>query len=291
MKHFILLFLFISSSSSFSAEYTRECRSLPGPVDGGYCIHKPMQNASSDVVYHLHGLGGSQFTWSDELYYTQQLRDEWSRMNIKRPTVVSFSFGPAWILAEKNSKLVSGLFELVVDRFIPFVESEIGSDVGRRLLLGESMGGFNSTQLAFKTHLFTKAAILCAPMSEVSPFASREEILNYVKTTAAWKYHEKRNQVGRVLESVELSLQMVHTFFPNEMEWQRSDPLNLSEMKMGNFPEIYLAIGLHDSFAAFEANQVFARKLHDNGVLVDWRPQWGGHCSIDIPSLAKFLVE
>jgi hypothetical protein len=34
----------------------------------------------------------------------------------------------------------------------------------------------------------------------------------------------------------------------------------------------------------------FAKTLKVRGANVEWRPQWGGHCAIDIVSLAAFLT-
>jgi hypothetical protein len=40
----------------------------------------------------------------------------------------------------------------------------------------------------------------------------------------------------------------------------------------------------------YEANEKFVGVLQRHGRQVKWHPQWGGHCAMDIPSLARFLV-
>lgn len=275
---------------SLAAEFSTVCERF-SDVRGGYCIHTPIKNASNDILYYLHGAGGSEKTWQDDDYYPGQIRKEWSDQNAQFPTIVSLSFGEIWLLAEKNSSEWSGLFEVLTQKVIPTIEANLGGLKGRRLLVGESMGGFNSVQLALKSRLFSRAAILCAPMSEMSPFATQGEIDATIYASRAWRYY-RDIAPALVLTNVKTMLEIVREFYPTADEWASGDPLQLAaRAEKDGAPEIYLAAGAYDAFVLYEGNEKFASVLKKGGLAVDWRPQWGGHCAIDIPSLARFLVK
>lgn len=283
---FLLLWL---SVNAFASDFKSQCSKFSPPLTGGYCVHSPTGNSSGDILYYLHGRGNSEFTWQENWYYTAQLRDEWKKNGVSYPTVVSVSFGPTWILAEKNSSNNSGLFEIFTARVIPSIEAQIGGLNGRRIVFGDSMGGFNSIQLALKTSLFSKAGILCSPMSEISPFAPEKKILEHIKQSSAWQYY-KDYDPNAVLDSVKAVIELTHAFYPSESDWSKADPIPLAKDSKSS-TELYVAVGFYDRFAAYEGNEKFVSVLQSLGFKVDWRPQWGGHCAIDIQSLAKFLVE
>ncbi len=281
----VLGFPILLGASGFSSK-CEKFKNWPG----GYCIHTPNAQPSGDIVYHLHGRGNNEFTWADDWYYTAQIRREWEKTGLNQPIVISVSFGPTWLLAEKNSSPQSGLFEVFVNKVIPQIESQIGS-FKRRIVFGESMGGFNSIQLALKTNLFNKAAILCSPMMEVSLFAPQEEIHDHVKKSSAWHYYKDFDPEA-VFRHVDILVKVAKAFYPTEENWKTGDPLQLArDRKAQSAPQFYTAVGFHDPYAAYEGNEKFAEILKANGIEVEWRPQWGGHCAIDIPSLARFLVE
>lgn len=283
--------LLLSAVFCFSAqaEWNIQCGKFPKPLDGGYCVHLPKQNPSGDIVYHLHGNNQSERTFQEEWYYTAQLRTWWKNNSSKLPTVVSISFGPTWLLAEKNSSPYSGLLDVMTTRVIPMIEQKLGGLKGRRMIFGESMGGFNSAQLALKTNLFHRAAILCSPMAPVSPFDSEKTIRDYVESTSAWQYYKDHNPEA-VLSAVNMLRQLTTAFYPTPEEWLKGDPLALAQAPANPLMDLYVAIGFYDRYAAYEANEMFVQRLKTRQVNVDWRPQWGGHCAMDIPSLAHFLV-
>jgi hypothetical protein len=292
---FSLLFLFLlpefSHSNESNSGFTKECFQVTQPIAFNYCIHQPNQKKSKNILYHLHGRGGSELFWSDSVFYTEQIRQHWLSKKSKWPTVVSVSFGKIWLLAERNQSPYSGLFEAFTGFVIPHIESQLGGLKGKRILLGESMGGFNSAQLSFKTNLFRRAAILCAPMSEVSPFAPEEEILAHVQKSTAWKYYQNSDP-NLVMDTVKGSVQLARAFFPTPEDWANGNPLSLvSNFASKTKTEFYVAAGFYDKFALYEANQVFSETIKSEGGRVDWRPQWGGHCAIDIPTLANFLAK
>lgn len=287
----ILLGLFLALSfSAFADDYTHQCQPYPKgvPLPGGYCIHQPVGKSSGDVLYYFHGRGGSELQWQEEWYYTAQIRAEWNKKHAWRPTVISISFGPEWLLAEKNSSNLSGLFEFFTKSLLPMIENGIGGVKGRRLAMGESMGGFNTTQLALKTRLFSKAAILCAPMTTVSPFSPIADIEKFIEQSAAQHYWKPIDPT-RVPNHVNSALNSLKAVFPSEKDWNTASPVVLAGTRKSR-TSFYVAAGFHDEYALYEGNEVFVEKLKASGMRVEWHPMWGGHCVMDIPSLARFLV-
>lgn len=290
LKHLVTLVFFFSTIAS-AVDFTSQCKKFADPtLTGGYCIHTPTGEASRDIVYYLHGAQLNEKTWQEDWYYTAQIRKYWKEIGAKFPTVISISFGPFWVLAEENSGPFSGLLDKFTKQVMPMLEQEAGGLKGRRILMGESMGGINSIQLTFKTNLFDKVAILCAPMAEISGFSSKEEIEKFMKNSSAWQYYKDAKEnpipklVGDLLEGQKL-------IFPTAEEWAKSDPLVLAKNANHLSSPIYLAVGFHDEFVAYEGNEKFAAILKAKGFNLEWRPQWGGHCAMDIPSLAAFLVK
>ena len=285
----ILGFLF--SLSLQAEEFSSECKTFAPPLKGGYCVHVPNANKSKDFAYHFHGMGGSEESWQNGWYYTEQIRREWKNSGAMIPTVISVSFGPLWALAEKNQSPASGLFEVFTQQVLPAIEAQLGGLRGRRVLFGESMGGFNAIQMGFKTSLFSKVAVLCAPMSETSPFASPQELEDSAKQSAAWNYYQQTSNPNMVIEKFKLAAQLARGFYPTPTDWDAGNPLALALTKRMISTEFYVAVGFYDVYAAYEGNEKFVSLLNNNGIYPEWRPQWGDHCSFDIPSLAQFLVK
>lgn len=55
-------------------------------------------------------------------------------------------------------------------------------------------------------------------------------------------------------------------------------------------PALYLSNGLYDAFGNFEGTQALAQRARARGVQTEWHPLYGGHCALDAPSVAAFLV-
>lgn len=295
----ILLFIFILFQSSalmasFSDDYKKTCRSLKSiikeKIDGKYCLYEPKHSTSTDLIYHLHGMFFSEKSWGSDGFYTAQIRDEWKANDVNFPTVVSISFDKVWLLAEKNSSDKSGLFEVFTKKIMPKIESKIKFKLNRRILWGESMGGYNSSLLALKTNYFDKAAILCAPMSTVTPFAAKNIIKKHIENTAAWSHYEKISSEKTVWSRVYGIVKLAKSYYPSPEEYKLGNPLALAKTSENKSTKFYVSVGYYDQFASFEANKVFYKILKNRGYDVTWRQLWGEHCSMDIQSLAKFFI-
>ncbi len=275
---------FAGSTGVGSGDWNSNCQPFAAPLTGGYCIHQQAGSRNPDILYHLHGRGGSEKSWSGKVSYGELLRGYWKSRRIDAPTVVSVSFGPIWVLASKNLSPVSGLFEVLTEQVIPSIEKALHFH-GRRLVLGESMGGFNTTQIYLRAKGFAKAAALCAPIADLSLDATEEELTAFIEKSAAWAYNP-----ATVAQNVKDMVQMAGAFFPTEADWNGANPLELARSVTPSQPPLYLAVGMYDPFANYEGNLLFSQALKKKGARVEWRPQWGGHCSIDIPSLGVFLT-
>ncbi len=287
-----LIFAFVLTLFPLSAWSTTssDCRDFSSGA-GKYCIFRPAKNTNPDVIFYFHGSHSDENTWSESYYYTAQLRDYWRDNHLQPPTVVAISYGPLWLFAEANSSPRSGLFEQFVQRDFPEVEAALKGINGKRIVMGESMGGFNAAQLALKTKIFSKAAILCAPMADgVTPFSDKKIVDEYILKSSAWQYY-KSSDPDIVYQNVSEMTALAKNFFPTKSDWASADPLQIARTaNMRADLAVYLASGFYDRYVAYEGNKKFSEILRVRKALIDWRPQWGGHCSIDIPSLARFLV-
>jgi Putative esterase len=275
----------VAQSFGQAPEIQTQCREFHEP-DWSYCVTKTKGSKNPDLLYYLHGKEKEleAKTWSeDKEYYTARVREEWGKLNYDPPTVVSISFGPVWLLAEKNSDdNPSGLYEKVVKQIMPLIENSLKFK-GKRVLLGESMGGLNGSELVLKSPaLFKRAAILCPPMVKISPFSAtlESDVQHYITETGA--------DPARVGQMVFIS----QAFLKKDKDWENFSPLILGETKLGkNTPPLYLSCGRSDEYGIFKGVQSFEELAKSKGVNVEWVPLDGGHCVVDVPSVSKFLAE
>lgn len=281
MKVFaFFLFTLLSVQTIFGAEWKTECSEEQQPVPFNYCISKATDSLNPDVVFHFHGLGSSEKVWSSEpFHYAAQIREDWDERGASAPTIVSVSFGPLWLLVEKNSSVNSGLFEAMAGYILPFLEKKIGGGKGERILVGESMGGFNASQLFLKApNQFNRVALICPAIAGVSPFSSEAEINAYIKRTNANP------------EMVKRSIFLLQQFVPDAKNWENVSQLLLAEKNLSSkSPALYLSCGSYDEYGFYEGAKKFLKVAREKNVNLVWRPLSGGHCVVDIPSLSEFI--
>lgn len=246
-----------------------------------YCIHNPAGSLNNgDLAYFLHGRDEDEQTWSDATVYTGQIQQYWQDKKLPAPTVVSISFGPLWLISEKAASSATGLLEFFLTEVIPTIEKQTGKPK-RRIVFGESMGGINSLELVFKTKgLFQKTAVLCPVILEQSPHDSVETIQKFLHATGA---------DPKTIYSIMLIAKKI---FPTEQEWNNFSPPRLvDKYEDPNAPEFYVSCGLTDKYGNYTTTETLAKKLVDKKYSVEWRPLYGGHCVVDIQSVAEFLVK
>ncbi len=243
-----------------------------------YCITKTPGSTNPDIVYYFHGAGGNERRWVDRW---KGIRDSWIKSGSQAPTIVSFSFGPLWFLLEKNSLKTSGLLELMLNKLIPDMEVKLGGLHGRRIIMGESMGGFNVAQLVMQSpESFNRAAILCPVITLHTPFATIPEIESFISRTGA----NRKNAYEEIA--------FYRAFFPDLASWNKAAPLIMGQTKFGpRTPPIYMSADDHDEFGFFEGDVALGQLIASKNVPIEWHTIVGGtHCTADFDSVARFLV-
>lgn len=281
MRFFLVVLSLFSLSALSAPQYKTktDCVDVADPIPWTYCKTVTQGSRNRDLLYHFHGRGGSAKSWTEDDYYTKLVLGEWARNRVHPPTIVSISFGPIWLLVEKNTSPDSGLLEAFEKVIMPTVEKDLKNFSGRRLLVGESMGGFNATQVALKQgQYFAKVAILCPAITEISPFATQAEIEKYLST------HKANPQ------NVKEMILLAHAFMPTEADWLKASPLDVAKTHLGpRTPSLYLSCGFYDEFGFFPGSERFAEMAWQKHARLQWRPLYGGHCATDVISLAAFL--
>lgn len=244
-----------------------------------YCVHRPPGAGNGDIVYHLHGRKLDAEAWNDAGYFTAMVQREWQRTGAAAPTVVTLSYGPEWLLAPQGEAPRSGLLDRIGPQ-LTALEATLGPP-RRRLLVGESMGGLNVLVLGLsQPGRFDKVAALCPGVYADSPFASLATLRAAITRTGA----DPKFAFG--------IWRLARQHAASEAEWARVSPLALIETlgPLPRRPALYLSCGLYDRYGNFEGTERLASRAQQLGLSVDWHPLYGGHCAIDVASLAGFLA-
>lgn len=243
------------------------------PQAWSYCINRVPNSRSTTLVYHFHGRRGNARWWNDDSYYSGDLYREWAQQGIAPPTVVSISFGPLWLLEQQ------GRLKVFREQIVPHIESTLNTEFDRRLVVGESMGGFNALLVWLNTGAqFDGAAALCPPLPTVSPDASLGELTDYLSTSST------------SLQRAGMMLLMGRYLFPDEQSWQHNSPLALAAQRnLKAAGTLYLSCGKQDDWGCMAGSKQLLARAQSRGARVLWHPQPGGHCDIDRVSLAGFL--
>lgn len=281
MKLFIFLWISLLTIQSALGFETRCGNAQTEDRAYSWCIHNDPQSTNPHVLYYLHGLGGSEKNWKNLNAY-QQLRGEWKRQGYPLPTVVSVSFGKAWLLTQVPRGDRKGLYDLFIQNILPELEKSLPRPFSKRFLMGESMGGFNSSQLLLKNgSLFTRVALLCPAIPTLSPYASEKEVDEFLQ----------RNQPYVDPYLVGWMRAWGQQEFPTAQDWNQHDPIALSSRLTPQSPRLYVSCGKRDEFGFFEGSDLFARNAFEQNVRVRWVPLPGEHCVIDPVSVAHFFSE
>ncbi len=233
--------------------------------------------SNEDIIYHFHGRNLDNTIWNDDTYFTSLIQSHWQKSKVKPPTVVLISYGPEWLLTPKNSNDESGLMDDFIAN-LPFIESKIGKPKNR-ILVGESMGGLNVLIIGLShPELFSRVASLCPGVYLDSPFSNFDKIEAAMKRTGA----DPKVALGVYL--------MAKKYVSNEEEWKKISPIELIKKANIEYPELYLSCGLYDKFGNYEGTEALVNIANSKGVKTQWHPLYGGHCAIDINSLADFLI-
>jgi len=243
-----------------------------------YTIYQAENGVNDNIIYHLHGRNLEASIWNDDTYFTSLVQAYWQKSSIKPPTVVVVSYGPVWLLTPKNSQAESGLLDDFIAR-LPEIESKVGKPPKHRILLGESIGGLNVLILGLnRPEMFSKIASLCPGVYLESPFSDFSTLRAGAKRTGA---------DPKIIYGV---TQLAKKYVSNDEEWNAINPISLIERADQSYPELYLSCGLYDNYGNFEGTEALANLAIKRGVKTTWHPLYGGHCAIDVASMADFLA-
>lgn len=278
---FQLLFVYfifqLSLSVARGAEPDCGTEKLKDNLQATYCIQKPeVASSSGQVIYYFHGLGGN----------AREAFNEGLTAETSSAPIIAVSFGQAWFFAPEVSQVPgSAILKAFVDELMPRLEARLSPsvEISKRALVGASMGGHNATQIYMQHgELFSRIALLCPALSEVSPYATPREILDYIRRTNADPQTVARAfVVGRIA-------------FPTREGWESATPFNPENLnRIGPLsPPLYVSIGRQDEWGFYEGTEAFVEQLRSRNVSrVEWKPVDGKHCSFDREVLGAFLSE
>lgn len=280
--YLLLLFFSINSYSqndlieTTHAAYTCGAETLKG-ASFKYCYKNQDVIHSKDIVFFLHGLEGNEKTWFTQPYGTAALEKIWNHWGY-HPAVVTVSFGDVWLLVDNSRYKLLPYFEKVV---VPFLENKVGySGQGRRLLIGQSMGGLNASIASLKLPgLFKKVALLCPAITNIGPYSSPKAIQDYITRTNADTTH--------VQKMLSLSKQV----FEDQADWYRHDPLHLIKKYEGLKSKYFISTGVIDEYGFQEGAEIFKILSNRYHFRTKFIPAPGVHCDFDRLLAASFIYE
>lgn len=282
MRWVSILSLLLFSVSAL-AELENTCGEANDGIKYTYCISKTKGSKSRDILYALHGGQGDHLEWT---YGFGGVREAWEKRGFEPPIVISVSFGPIWMLLKKNSKTASGLMDLLQKTVYPKLERlALGQNahIGRRMIIGGSMGGFNSAQLLFNSPdgTYAKAVILCPAIMDLSPWASETDIARFIA---------KEKASARTVRGI---IGVIKAHVPDKASWDGEvDPVVLAVRRLK--PESTTSVLIttnradHDFIAG---GRGFAQSAVATGAPVTWRDWEGDHCHLNEEAIAEFLAK
>ena len=233
-----------------------------------YCVQREAKPRSGTVLYYFHGNGGSESSWNTPEH--QQLVNMWGKQASAPSAIVSISFGTNWFLNQN-------LQEMVARKIIPEIESRLGFAVKKRVLLGESMGGFNAAVMALASpKVFDRIAIACPAVYPVNPYASSREVSQFVA----------RQPAGTNTKFILKWFGKQQSYYRSADEFNALDPIRMPEKVTSSSTPLYLMGDEKDSLGVYEGAKLMALAAKKRGLNVQW---WSipnaDHCQHSGPSL------
>jgi len=267
------------TSSAESLPAGGECHHLKDPVDWSYCVLRTPGSANRDVLYYFHGIFGDETRWFTEPL-NRAIEARWQARGLDAPIVVGINFGKTRLLSAPNGSSLSGLLDVFANQVLPGLDAKYATPGARRLLFGESLGGFNALQAYLRLpEFFSKVALACPAIATIAPQSSAAEIAAYVRRNNA--------NPARVLEAYLVA----RAHFPTLESWKASDPLLLASQRLGPGSSPLLILGAeHDGYGFYEGDAKFAELVGSLGVSLQWRAAPVGHCHVNADEIADFLA-
>ena len=274
------VFFFSASVFADTALPAPECHKVsdPGHRAFEYCVRRPASGAGAGVVYFLHGRGGSASgaitEIADPVFATL-------RLGARAPWLVAISYGSNALVATTSVHDRAVPTTEVNDYALPLIERELGI-AGRpdRHLLGLSLGGFNAIDIFGDSPAkFSSLALLCPAVVDINPF-DKTQVDDFKKRNAAILDPGKSN----------LALMIVQFTFQDEAHWNISNPMAKIRSGVLAGKPAFVSIGSEDDYGFFEGTEHLSKELDAQGVVHDWAPVPGKHCSYDGQKLGDYFT-
>ncbi|KYG63808.1 hypothetical protein AZI86_13375 [Bdellovibrio bacteriovorus] len=265
------------SFKSWAGAPVETCGEITSPISYKYCYTTYNRTPTSAVLYYLHGGGGDEHEWTQ---ISQSLNKSWGQDAAGAPVVVNISFGPYWLLVPENSSAQSGLVEIFGNTIIPQMEKLVlGRAAQKRWLMGLSMGGFNGAQVIgnLPAGTFQRALLACPAIVDLSPWASDNELLDYVK------------KHGADLRTLKAIAQIAQPFVPDSATWHEViSPFTLLTPIRQNVSSLFIATNQQDRTFQYGGN-LFAKKIREQKSDVKFESWSGGHCHLNGEAIKKYF--
>jgi S-formylglutathione hydrolase FrmB len=231
----------------------------------------------------MHGAGGDAEAWKKDSL-AEILTPTWNKLKYQAPIVITVSFGPSWLLADVKSTRQPAYLQNFFDEIMPSLEKKIEGGVGKRMIMGFSMGGYNGAELALRApNLFDRVALMCPGVSVLDPFMSASALEKAIKKMPkTTKPDYVRGIAGWVRE-----------VFGNRKDWTRHNPMVLVKAAKRLKPSFFVSCSKDDEYGLFEGAKVFEKIAAKKTRAEFFAIESGGHCAETPQSwaaVAKFLA-
>ncbi len=255
---------------------TQQC--YQGGPDWKFCTHTYANTDPSAYLYVLHGRGGDENFWQEGVGYSGLLQQYLQNSQRKIPMPITISFGDTWIVTRRMTRPDTGLMERFEKEVFRVIEEKLGRPK-YRLLIGNSMGALNALTISLEMRdKFLRVIALCPPLFQLSPYDHWHKVMEFARRTGA----EPR--------SIMTIIGMGRNLFSNTDEWLLFNPIEkVKGVQFKTRPQYYISAGTRDEYGIFEGAFLFVQRLRKTSAMIYWRPNSGGHCSVDIQSVGKFL--
>lgn len=235
------------------------------------------------TLYAFHGMNGNEKDFCNEL--TVHSRSFAENRSISH--LVCISFGPYWVIHERNR-------DQVFERFQTYVQNQYGaSKTIKPVLYGASMGGFNAVKLSLRSQYtsnrkdlpFQKVAVGCPAIFADIPLGFRPFIAPFLSDSAFGTF-DRRTSVSIMADSPYNEAVGGRTFFPKMyVAANAGDKIGLMNLIISGY-------GLLDMKGIYYGAKTFAEELQRQNQPVKFESLPGNHCEgLPVDKMVRFLGE
>lgn len=242
------------------------------------------KNVDTDhILFFFHGAGGDHLTW---IGAGKKIRASWQKKGIKPPIVVGISLGPKWFLIQETSKNSTDLLTVFKKEVLKVLEKQYGT-FSQRSAIGISMGGFNLIQLILdQPELFSKVLLISPAIADLPPYASKEQIIKYVKRNNAFNWKQKLKSLfsGKVYtNNIDIILANWKNLVSDNEEWKEIDPF-IRLQELSQLPGEYIIVcGTRDIYGFYEGSMKLYKLIKEKTISSVFIPIVNGSHIINIP--------